>query len=216
MLNKWCSKVWLRVLYVLGVLFLVVSATHWGLWSFGQKLIGAMGVILPLHVLEEWQIPGGFHYQYNLLMKSDTLSCYPMSRLTDMLTNFCGELFFLALLLLRQDGTGTTLALTVFCWLEVVIHTLVGFRMLKQFKSRGKRTFYGPGSLSAYLGFAPAGVAGLLHLLRQPVFASDLLHAVVLLGVMLLGLIVLPENLLKRKDSPYAFSNAGYFEKFLH
>ena len=51
-------------------------------------VIAAISVLIPLHVIEEWVFPGGFHYHYNTVMKSKQLDRYPMSRLTDMLTNF--------------------------------------------------------------------------------------------------------------------------------
>ena len=57
-------------------------------WSMDLTVTAAISVLIPLHVVEEWVFPGGFHYHYNTVMKSKQLDRYPMSRLTDMLTNF--------------------------------------------------------------------------------------------------------------------------------
>lgn len=216
MLNKWCEKIWLYVMYTIGIILLVMLIVNWNNWSFGLRMICTLGIILPIHVCEEWQFPGGFHFQYNTLMKSETPNCYPMNQLTDMITNFCGELFFVCLLIGKFDSTGTILALTIFCWIEAIIHTLASIPLWKKFRDSGKKTIYGPGSASAHLLFAPAGVLGFVYLMRQQIAGSDVICAIIILAIMLIGMIVLPETLLKQKNSKYAFKNVGYFEKFLH
>ena len=37
-------------------------------------------VMLPLHCLEEWRFPGGFHYNYNMLRRSRKPDRYPMNQ----------------------------------------------------------------------------------------------------------------------------------------
>ena len=78
-----------------------------------------------------------------------------------------------------------------------------------------KKTIYGPGSATAYLGFGPLLVIGILQMIHTTINLQDLIAAVILLLVMLVGMIVIPEGVLKRKDNKYPFSNAGYYEKFI-
>ena len=68
MLIKWCKKTWLYVMYVLGAVLCVVAALNWNQWSFAMKMVAVNAIILPAHVFEEWQFPGGFSYQYNMVM----------------------------------------------------------------------------------------------------------------------------------------------------
>ena len=35
-------------------------------------------IVLVLHVIEEWVLPGGLHYSYNIAHGSELLSKYPM------------------------------------------------------------------------------------------------------------------------------------------
>lgn len=215
MLLKWCQKPWLYVMYVLGAVLCVVAALNWNHWPFEMKMVAVNAIILPAHVFEEWQFPGGFSYQYNMVMGSDRLDRYPMNRLTDMITNFGGEILFMTMLIPGIANTGTTLALTVFGWLEVIIHTAIGVFMWAKFKARGKRSIYGPGSATSYIGFLPAAIWGTQWLLQQTITGVDIRNAAILLAIMLVGLILVPENLFKRKENPYVFESAGYYERFL-
>jgi hypothetical protein len=214
MLKKWCDKIWLYVLYALGITITLTLIFNWSKWQWDQRLLTIAAVILPLHVLEEWQIPAGFHYQYNLVNGSDILDRYPMNRLTDMITNFFGELLFLGLIIYGAN-TGMIIAITVFCALEAIIHTIFGVKVYKKFKSKGKKTLYGPGSITAYLGFGVLGIMSFYYLTFQKIGSGDFIIGVVMLAVMLIGMILIPENLLKSKDTKFVFPSAGYFKKFL-
>lgn len=215
MLKKWCNKIWLYVMYVIEAVLCVFVLMNWSHWLFPTKFVALIALILPAHVCEEWQFPGGFAYQYNTLMRSQFPDRYPMNRLTDMITNFGGEILFISMIVIKITNTGTTLALTIFCWIEVLAHTAIGIYMWTKFRTKGKRSFYGPGSVTSYIGFLPAGIFGTQWLLQQNITGVDIRNAVILLVIMMGGLIVVPENLLKRKDNPYIFENSGYYRKFL-
>lgn len=214
MLNKWCRKPWLYVMYTLGAVMAVILIVNWNRWDTAQKLLTAMAVVLPAHVYEEWQVPGGFHYSYNMLFGSEYPNRYPMNRLTDMITNFAGELFFIVLIIIGAN-TGMILALAIFSTLEVVIHTIVGAICYRKFKSKGKRSIYSPGLITAYIGFGVVGTLMFVWLSQNHISGSDWLVALGILAVMLIGMIAIPESLLKKKENEYAFATAGYFEKFL-
>ena len=214
MLNTWCKKIWLYVMYSIGVVLTILLIANWTNWTVEMKFVVINAIILPLHVFEEWQFPAGFHYQYNLSYHSKYLDRYPMNRLTDMITNFVGELFIIILLVIGVNK-GMVLALTIFSLLEVVIHTMFGIKTYHRFKEKGKKSIYGPGSVTAYVGFGVNGLFQLLWLIKNGVTLNDWGIAVVILIIMLAGMILVPENLLKKEDNEYSFPSAGYFEKFL-
>lgn len=213
-MKNWCSKYWLYAIYTLGVIMAIVSVMHWADWSIPERIAALNSIILPLHVIEEWRKPAGFHYQYNLLMGSDIPDRYPMNMQTDMITNLGGELFFILMLILKMPAP-CVLALLVFDLLEAIVHTVCGVMMYSRFKSKGKRTIYGPGSFTAYAGHLPCAVTLLVWCSGVTFRPMDYAGMVIVLAIMLIGLIVIPESLLKKRENPYAFPSAGYFEKFL-
>lgn len=212
-MKKWCSSYWLYVTYVLGIAAFMFLIKNWNVWSAEQKLLSLMAILLPLHVAEEWKVPGGFHFSYNLLFKSDSPNCYPMNQLTDMITNFTGEIFFIVLLCIGANR-GIILAMACFSYMEAVGHTGLSAVMYKKYKSRGKRTIYAPGLVTAYAGFLIAGIIMTYYLMQSGIGLSDAITAVIILIIMIGGMIFVPENLFKSKDTVYAFPSARYFEKF--
>ena len=214
MLSTWCKKNWLYVMYSIGVVLTILLIANWTNWTVEMKFVVINAIILSLHVFEEWQFPAGFHYQYNLSYHSKYPDRYPMNRLTDMITNFVGELFIIILLVIGVNK-GMILALTIFSLLEVVIHTAFGIKMYHRFKEKGKKSIYGPGSVTAYVGFGVNGLFQLLWLIKNGVTLNDWRIAILVLFVMIVGMILIPENLLKKEDNEYSFPSAGYFEKFL-
>ena len=188
---------------------------NWGVWDFPQKFVCFQAILLPIHVLEEWQIPGGFHYSYNgLIFKSKVPDRYPMSTLTDMITNFAGELFFLLLLFLGPN-TGVILALSIFSAMEAVIHNIVGYLGWKAYRHKGKKTIYGPGSATAVLGFLPAWIVSTIWLIETGVSLADSPSAAITLGLMIIGMIAIPESLLKSEKTIYVYPDHGYYNRFL-
>lgn len=92
MLKKWCTDTWLYVMYAIGAVMALLLLWKWDQWSHTVKLLVSITIIVPLHVAEEWRLPGGFHYIYNLIFRSPSPNVYPMNTLVDMSTNFFGEL----------------------------------------------------------------------------------------------------------------------------
>lgn len=156
-MKKWCSGNWLYVTYAMGIFAFLALVKNRNVWSEGENLLALMAVLLPAHVAEKWKVPGGFHFAYNLLRKSDCPNCYPMNQLTDMLTNFMGEIFFLILMIVGPSA-GILLAMACFCYMEAVGHTLLSAVVGRQFQRNGKRILYTPGLFTAYCGFLPLGI----------------------------------------------------------
>ena len=218
-LSRWCDRQWIMFgCVVTGIVYLAVL-WEWHEWSIAVKLLLATGALIPIHVIEEWVFPGGFHYQYNLMNGSDQLDRYPMCRLSDMITNLYGTFGFIIMgivcLTAGKIYNACLIAALIVCILECIIHTLLGVKMYLRFKPKGKTTIYGPGSITTYLGFLPLGVLFVYELLNTQVNGMDWAMGVVLAIVMLGGGILLPENLLKKRNNEYGFRTNGYFEQFL-
>lgn len=219
LLNKWCDRQWIKFgCVVTGIVYLAIL-WEWNNWCTSVKLLLATGALIPIHVIEEWVFPGGFHYQYNLMNCSDQPDRYPMCRLSDMITNLYGTFGFIIMgmvcLITGLVYNECVIAALIVCILECIIHTVLGVKMFFRFKPKGKTTIYGPGSITTYLGFLPLGVLFVYELLHAQVIVTDWAMGVVLAVVMLGGGILLPENLLKKRNNEYGFRNNGYFDQFL-
>lgn len=88
-----------------------------------------------------------------------------------------------------------------FCVLEVFLHTWFGTAMYFRLKSKEKTTIYGPGSITAYLGFGFFGVLLCHTMTGRSVGAMDIVIAVILLAWIALCCILIPENLIKKKTT---------------
>ena len=218
-LNWWSDRAWIGFSCLLKAVMVITILTKWKSWPDSLKVIGATGALVPIHVLEEWIFPGGFHYQYNILQKSDCLDRYPMCRASDMITNLGVTVFFMVMTYCfaayGKVPAGFMIATLLFCVFEVVSHTVAGIKMYKRFKIAGKTTIYGPGLITAYDGFLVLAVLACYSLKRMRVTGVDVLIGIALMLLSVVVFIVIPENLLKSKESPYYFESAGYYERFL-
>lgn len=123
-LNWWSDRAWIKSGCLLAAVMTAVILVKWESWTDELKIIGAVGALVTVHVLEEWVFPGGFHYQYNILQKSSRPDRYPMCSVP-------ASIMIVALL---------------FCVSEVVSHTAYdGFLVL------GVLSFY---SLRILIGIA--------------------------------------------------------------
>ena len=216
-LDFW-MKIWLYVMAIGGIILVVLLIFYWNQLDWATRLIYFTVIILPFHVWEEWRFPAGFHYIYNLRKKSDLPDRFPMNRLSDMLTNFGALIIFSVLIMI--GGPIIALFFFYFCVIEVIAHTLIGIFAYNSFKDKGKKTIYNPGLGTSYLMFLPAAI-GYIYILATGIFPtvwSDwLLGAVLGVGQIIL-LIILPEGLLKNRNTSYPFTGKyqyGYFKKFI-
>lgn len=212
MLKKWCSTYWLYAMYIIGTVLAILLALNWTVWSYEFRLMVFVPITLMLHVIEEWRIPGGFHYGYNLVFGSDCPNVYPMNTLVDMLTVFCGQLMFLAFLILAPNP-GTMLGLAVFSYMEGVGHIAMAIFLYCKLKNKGKKTIYSPGFLTAVTVFLPAAILLTRELMGTTFSTGDwITFAVLLSGVF--ACVFVPDILFKSKTTPYAFPSARYFKRF--
>lgn len=219
--NDWCKTAWLKCSLLISALMIVLILVNWNTWPTALKCVAAVAALVPIHATEEWIFPGGFAYQYNLFLnKSDCPKAYPMNRASDMVT-VLGTTIMYALLVLYFAVTGKSvpggvlLGATGFSALEVSVHTYFGIRAYGKFKSKGKTTIYGTGSMSAYAGFLPLGCIMVWQIAEQGLTTSDIGWCVAVLGIISV-LVFVPEAKFKDKNSPYAYPTSGYYERFLN
>lgn len=218
--NWWCNRAWIKTGCAITFIMTALILINWRSWSDELKIVAAISALIPVHVLEEWIFPGGFHYQYNSMFNSSELDRYPMCRASDMFTNFITTLFYVFLTVLSciqgTVTTGVVLGTAIFCLLEFIGHTVFGTRMYLKFKSRGKTTIYGPGSITAYTGFTVFGIILLYTLSDRVITGRDVITAILLLLFITVFCILIPEGIIKKRyKDKYYFENAGYFERFL-
>ena len=225
-LNNWCDNLWIYFMGVLGIGTAIYLVLNWSWLPLGAKA-GAFGaIIMPLHVIEEWKLPGGLHYIYNVIfgskkMGSKYLDRYPMSRLTDMITNIGLVVFplaFLVLSLVADLSTEMALCIAIFCFLQVVAHTTVGIYSFIRYRKAGNRSIYSPGFGTAYLLFLPAGIY-LVNGMPQ-LTGTNWIGALIAFAIMCIFCVPLTETplkkwALKQENNAFAFESPKYYAKFL-
>lgn len=220
-LNWWCDRAWIKCGCLLAAIMMGLLLVNWRSWGTDLKVTCAIAILIPIHVIEEWVFPGGFHYQYNVgLYRSAKPNYYPMCRLSDMYTNSIATVMYVlivvaAMLNHNYVAPGVLLGTAIFAALELFMHTLMGTMMYFRFKDKGKTTIYGPGSVTAYFGFVPLGIIALFSLQGRIIHPSDWWICIGILLIIGVVCILIPENLIKNLNTPYYFKNAGYFERFL-
>lgn len=215
MMNAWLS-IWLYVMAGIGIYLAIKVWKNRKEWDKINILCTLTVIVLVLHVIEEWVFPGGLHYSYNFSHGSTNLARYPMNRLTDMITNFGGVILGYAVLKLGGFRKPAGIAVMLFSAFEIVIHITIGINSLNTFGQYGMQTLYSPGLLTSLFGFLPISVGLWGHLFKKENRATIkqwIIAIVVMFGFCFL-LINLPEMILGNENSPYAFTDRGYYEQF--
>lgn len=60
--------IWLYVMAAIGIVLAVLIWKNRKTWSPINLLCTLAVIVLILHVLEEWVLPGGLHYSYNIFL----------------------------------------------------------------------------------------------------------------------------------------------------
>lgn len=224
-LDRWCDNLWIYFMCMVGGIVLIALIVNWNAWPLGAKGGAFCAIIMPLHVIEEWKLPGGLHYFYNTLLgpkepAARHLDRFPMSRLTDMCTNLGMQfipLIYLVLSLITNLSDSLAIAMMLFCFLEVVCHSVAGAACMVMFRKAGKRTMYNPGLATSYVLFLPAGIYLAWGLSGME--TENWVGGVIALAVILILTIPVPEAplkkwVLKQEGDAFAFQSPKYFSKF--
>lgn len=215
-INAWLS-VWLYVMAAIAIVLGIQIYKNRKTWDKINILCTLAVIVLVLHVLEEWVLPGGLHYSYNIDHGSNLLSRYPMNRLTDMITNFGGVILGCIVLKFWGFRKPAEVAIMLFSAFEVVIHIVIDITSLKTFGGYGMNTLYSPGLVTSLFGFLPIVISLARELFfsskKRPTIKQWIMAVVVMFGFCFL-LINLPEMVLGDENSPYAFTDRGYYEQY--
>lgn len=208
-------NIWLYVITLISGIIIGITIIKWNEWSFQTKIFAFATALLPLHVLEEWRFPGGFHYMYNIMVKSENPDRYPMNQLSDMFTNFIGIVFGIIVLFVGVNPIFLVMQLFL-CMAEIFGHIKGGVFSYKRFKEKGKKTIYNPGFVTTFFGYLPIAIAIIVSFLidTPPVWWHWLVGISfgVVLGVLSLKL---PEKITQNENTPYGYDwGNGYYEKF--
>ncbi len=208
-------NIWLYVITLISGIIIGITIIKWNDWSLQTKIFAFATALLPLHVLEEWRFPGGFHYMYNIMVKSEIPDRYPMNQLSDMFTNLIGIVFGIIVLCVGVNPIFLIMQLFL-CIAEIFGHTKGGIFSYKRFKEKGKKTIYNPGLFTTIFGYLPIAIAIIISFVidSSPLWWHWLIGigCGIILGALSLKL---PEQITKNENTPYAYDwGDGYFEKF--
>lgn len=214
-IQGWLS-IWLYVMTAIGVVLSYLVYKNRKKWSKRNILCTLAVIVLVLHVIEEWVLPGGLHYSYNFSHGSTILSRYPMNRLTDMITNFGGVLLGCVVLKVWGFRKPAGIAVMLFSAFEVVIHVAIGISSLSTFGEYGMNILYSPGLITSLFGFLPVSVGLAIHLFKEKPLPTVKQWVMAVAGMFALCflLINLPEKVLGKEENPYGFTDRGYYERF--
>ncbi len=213
--NAWLN-IWLYVITLISGVIIGITIMMWNTWTMQTKIFAFATALLPLHVLEEWRFPGGFHYMYNIMVKSEHPDCYPMNQLSDMFTNFIGIVFGVVVLFVGVNSVFLIMQLFL-CSAEIFGHTKGGIFSYKRFKGKGKRTIYNPGLFTTIFGYLPIAIAIIISFVidTPPIWWHWLvgIGCGIALGALSLKL---PEKITQSENTPYGYDwGNGYFEKYI-
>lgn len=214
-INSWLS-IWIYVMLAIGMGLTMLVVKNRYNWTKINILCALGIVVLVLHVVEEWYIPGGLHYLYNVTGKSQSLSNYPMNMLSDMITNFSGVILGSAVLLCGGFRKPASIVIMLISGFEVLVHIVTGIGSMNIFGSYGQNLLYSPGLVTSLFGFLPICIALAKELFKRdgrPTWKQWIMGIAATICVMFLC-VNLPEMLCADKDSPYKFSDRGYYERF--
>ncbi len=214
-IDAWLS-VWLYVMIFIGCFLAVKVWKNRKTWDTVNILCTLAVIVLVLHVIEEWVFPGGLHYSYNFSHGSSDLARYPMNRLTDMITNFGGVLLGCIVLKFFGFGKPAGIAVMLFSAFEAVIHIIIGINSLETFGRYGMQILYSPGLITSLFGFLPITIGLAVYLFKKENRAAVKqwgMAVIAMFGFCFL-LINLPEMVLGGENSPYTFTDRGYYERF--
>lgn len=214
-IGKLWLSIWLYVMALISGIIIGVTICNWQVWSLQETIFAFATALLPLHVLEEWYFPSGFHTMYNLMAKSSNPDRYPMNQMSDMFTNLIGVIFGCVVLVVGVNAFFCVMQLFL-CCAEVFGHFSGGVYLYRQFKSKGKRTLYSPGMATTIFGYIPIAVGIVVSFFTQSAPTVIEFIVAIVCGMLLGGVSLnLPEKLLKDENTPYAYTwGDGYLSKW--
>lgn len=221
-MKKLFDKLTKTHLYWNVVVFAAVLALliiRWDSLESYQHLAYALMLIMCLHQIEEYRLPGGFVYGFNqVFFRAKEPDHYPGNRLNASTVDILYYILTVPSLLFGSCSPRLSLFFALFGLVECAVHLLLGILAYQRYYVKGKDTIYFPGSATAWLGFLPVSCATIYALSQCGLLTGELWGKTILFLVayFLLGF-MLPTLTLMDKSSPYVYTitpHEGYFYKF--
>lgn len=151
----------------------------------------------------------------NVAGKSVEPMVYPQNKFTNMVTNLGGELYIILLLSLTHLIPKSMVILTAaFGISQLVMHTRCGVIVFKKYKANGKKTIYGPGTIST-IALVVLSIISIRWILTQSIVVRDIIVGIGIVISVVVGFILLPLRIsAKKRNKRFALTDIGYFEKF--
>ncbi len=216
LLQRWCDYTWLYLVYFLGVCMVCVLIWNWNDWETPQKLVCMLAVAVPMHIFEENSFPAGFYYMNNVGFHSKEPMVYPQNECTNMVTNLGAEIVLILVTFSAPRIPVSAVVLVVAFGLgETLNHTRAGILMYLRYRDRGKKTVYGPGTVTSWCILIPLSVAGVRWLTEHPFTGMQILGGIGIFAGIAVFLIGLPFVIsIRVRSQRFAFTDKGYFEKY--
>ncbi len=205
---------WLYLMIAIGIYLVNYLKKNKGEVDDTTKGVIFAMIVLVFHVWEEWVVPGGFHWVYNIQHGSsaELASMYPMNKVTDMITNFGGELLgFFWLLGKKNFKNEAAIAVGLFSFFEVFIHVYITVLSVQEYGG----LWYAPGLVTAVFGFLPAGIYQIRAVIKNHADWKAWAKGLLLLVAMSVIFVTLPEQILKSEVNVYGWTDHGYYNQFL-
>ncbi|MDF7637432.1 HXXEE domain-containing protein [Leuconostocaceae bacterium ESL0958] len=214
------KKILLSHFYVDMLLFIYSVyrlATQWTALTNDHRLAYALFIAMCGHQLEEYRFPGGFVWGFNrFLFKSTMPNRYPGNRLGAVIVDLFA-MFLAAPFLYWHYSTAMAMCFAIFALIEVLGHTLFGVLALRELAPLGKETIYFPGSMTAFLLFAPLALIE-IHELSPMMTANAWWWTVGILVAYFIFGFGLPTVASINKETPFRYDEAPeegfYFHKY--
>lgn len=160
-----------------------------------QKLLLASLMSLPLHQFEEYALPGGGPLVINKVFWGEKVQYqnYPGNWNSIMVVNLSAYIFYI-LAIVFPNVIWLGLATMLFNLFQVLGHVF-------EMNIKGK-TWYNPGMATSIILFLPVSIAYIFQIAGK-ISGSTWAIALAALIVILIVSVILPVQLLKKKDSPY-------------
>ena len=198
-------------------LLLTLMLINWSTMDAYVKLSYMWLCGMCLHQLEEYWVPGGFVWGFNLAQGSKHPENYPSNRISASTSDVLIMLITTPVLLF---GCSPWLALVfaIFGLVELGVHTGLSIVTWNRFKNKGKDTFYYPGNASCWFVFVPVSIAILHELItKQMLTTGNWISAIVVNLVFILVIMGGISAAFRDEKSPYVYGSkpeGGYFHKF--
>lgn len=189
--------------------------SNWKTLDVPKKILSIFAIFVPLHQIEEYALPGGFSYIYNL----ESASLTPLSA---MVTNTVALLLIVLVLWKFADKTWALMFAAIFAFGQLATHFSEAQTSLEHFGSAGQTLLYAPGFFTSVVLLVPLAIFSIVYLVRQR--SSLLINAkntfkhigIALLATLVIvgGTILIPQLIFSGTTQEFGF--AGYYERFLN